>query len=1351
MEEGTGSEVLNVVIERLSEICSESDNKPDSDDVDNRSVASQTPAVSVLQVNTPKPRNPASSPNTSPTKKDLPVFKCEECDYSSHNKHYLKQHVDLVHSTDRPFKCPFCDYAGKRSYALKEHLIVHSNDRPFECTHCNATFRKKGHLTNHIKMHASQWNFDCSICHTTYATRDALYEHVGKHANDDGDVFACELCLYATLDRALIFKHIESGMCSGNVKTLKCDTCSFTTTEEEELSDHKAAHTIEGTDQSTTVQLKCSQCGFVSKKQEVLENHIIKKHLHKKVLTTSKSNLKSSNLPTSKSTLKSSDLPTSKRTLKSSDLLPTTTPVHAPKNKVKANTQPQVHNYFLCNVCGFTSNDAQSHLNHMSTAHKSTTTPFLTPILPQIPPKNHYLCNICGLTSNDIQSLTQHMTAHISRQMNPKQLIPNQSENTCLNPESAKFSYDAALRIFRCSICGYTCEHQRTIKSHIWKHSGHKDVGYPMFQNGPLSIYDDVTTGMKTQEVTQMNIVPGGAPIKTPPVMPAVNTLETKQSAPVTMASNTVVTPSFPGIVMSSVATPAMTSSMNNQSPSTSSSSISQQIKAVTLPSSGNVILSELLKQQSVVVVPAAGIVNKPEYQLQTIVNKNSHADTTTNATVPPGYSENGLNITNMLAGTPNILQDCTQVVVLDINQSQLQRVISETNMSALSNVVIMNQSMEGDGESQPESCPNGEVEIAYKRKLEDLYQVDDENEAKRSRVDNIEGTETSEKVVVEDVNDSCPIPDLNLRSSPRVLASDEVSDASSVTSEHEVIFPVPAGITVVEPAPESQGNVDVSSSDDGVTQSLPSGEKVDRVNVTRIDTNAHQQKSVTSEVSDGVSHPGVEVVVTTDSESVSRCTRSSTGISRDLPVQSNKSGISSSLLAVIEQLRERSKSDSDHEESEPAPPCPPKVQPASRVTKRSRSKRTSTDDPVDIESYPNVEKLDHESGMYRCKLCHYKSCSTNLMKQHMRLHKSKQPFECSLCDFIAEASEALQDHMLQHCKIRTYQCKLCPSTFNYKSQLRAHMRAHNETEPFTCDVCEFETFNPILFRNHAKTHKEKGYHCKDCNAVYTEKCEDENHEKEELRSVGNLYCDECGLILQSREDLKKHQKSHIKQLRCEQCNFSCSTLGRMRNHCRLHLDDKPMQCSLCDFTAISTRSLKSHMKRHINDQRYVQQPLEQYKCNLCGYVCHHLPSLKSHMWRHASETGYSYQDANDAINAAIDYENNMIQPMKLETSREDTDEDTDANTENVQVLASVKELLDSQNVGMKGKSDSSTLVTFRCCECGFESVSRVQLTAHMKQHTDIITKTLEINQCNNYRKFVPSEGSRDLVVSVKK
>lgn len=83
---------------------------------------------------------------------DVLAYHCIECGYSSHNKHYYKQHVDLVHNEDRPYKCPHCDYAGKRRHALLEHLVVHSNQRPFTCDHCNASFRKKVILSKYNNM-----------------------------------------------------------------------------------------------------------------------------------------------------------------------------------------------------------------------------------------------------------------------------------------------------------------------------------------------------------------------------------------------------------------------------------------------------------------------------------------------------------------------------------------------------------------------------------------------------------------------------------------------------------------------------------------------------------------------------------------------------------------------------------------------------------------------------------------------------------------------------------------------------------------------------------------------------------------------------------------------------------------------------------------------------------------------------------------------------------------------------------------------------------------------------------------------------------------------------------------------
>ncbi len=341
-------------------------------------------------------------------------------------------------------------------------------------------------------------------------------------------------------------------------------------------------------------------------------------------------------------------------------------------------------------------------------------------------------------------------------------------------------------------------------------------------------------------------------------------------------------------------------------------------------------------------------------------------------------------------------------------------------------------------------------------------------------------------------------------------------------------------------------------------------------------------------------------------------------------------------------------------------------------------------------------------------------------MRTHMRLHKEKQPCECSLCEFVAESTEALQDHMLQHCKVRTYQCKLCPSIFNYKSQLRAHMRAHN----YSCEKCSFETTNVRALDSHSKSHNAKEnieFVCDQCNDVFDSEELLAQHiiECNSIVNGDEWQCKHCDFVTSDAVKQQQHLMTHSRVYKCELCEFTTSSYVTIRNHCMEHEPEKSLKCALCDFIASSTRSLKSHMKRHVNDQRFVQQPLEQYKCNLCGYVCHHLPSLKSHMWRHSSNSNYSYNVTNDVINAAIDNQNQRVPGLSGSSQGH-----SNPGKETTYKDASIA-------------SNTGCFVTFRCCQCGFESSQKSLLNEHMSTHLDIIKKTLEVNQSQ----LLPSTG----------
>ncbi len=372
------------------------------------------------------------------------TYKCTKCDYCSHNKYYLKQHVELVHNAERPFKCPFCDYAGKRSHSLKEHLVVHSTNRPYECNLCNATFRKKGHLTNHIKMHANSKNFECNICEEKFGDRYMLYDHL-RSSHPPESHYACDFCEYATTIRSNIEMHMHTH---GNPKSYKCDKCGYIALHINIMREHAIGHGVGASfhEEAVTkrtkpvILLKCAECGFTTDEKAMLNDHMLK-HIGDLNLRTEKKSQGNG----------AHDMVGSLETKE-----PTT---------------------YVCRECDFTSSEAYAFITHML-SHKT---------LGQVD------STTVELAKSRLQSKAAALSMTSSSGLEPMDV-------------SQQWTHDSAVGLYRCTICGYFTKHQRTIKSHIWKHSGHKDIDYPMFQNGPLSVYDDVPIG-KTTLVSSNNII----------------------------------------------------------------------------------------------------------------------------------------------------------------------------------------------------------------------------------------------------------------------------------------------------------------------------------------------------------------------------------------------------------------------------------------------------------------------------------------------------------------------------------------------------------------------------------------------------------------------------------------------------------------------------------------------------------------------------------------------------------------------------------------------------------------------------------------------------------------------------
>ncbi|XP_003937358.1 zinc finger protein 507 isoform X1 [Saimiri boliviensis] len=235
------------------------------------------------------------------------------------------------------------------------------------------------------------------------------------------------------------------------------------------------------------------------------------------------------------------------------------------------------------------------------------------------------------------------------------------------------------------------------------------------------------------------------------------------------------------------------------------------------------------------------------------------------------------------------------------------------------------------------------------------------------------------------------------------------------------------------------------------------------------------------------------------------------------------KTGISMSLLTVIEKLRERTDQNASDDdilkELQDNAQCQP-------------NSDTSLSGNNVVEYIPNAERP------YRCRLCHYTSGNKGYIKQHLRVHRQRQPYQCPICEHIADNSKDLESHMIHHCKTRIYQCKQCEESFHYKSQLRNHEREQHSLP----DTLSIATSNEPRISS----------------------------------DIADGKCVQEG-----------NKSSVQKQYRCDVCDYTSTTYVGVRNHRRIHNSDKPYRCALCGYVCGHPPSLKSHMWKHASDQNY--------------------------------------------------------------------------------------------------------------------------------------------------------------------
>jgi len=138
-------------------------------------------------------------------------WKCEQCAFAHSTKTGLKAHVRSCHNQEsNNHICHLCGYKTYANSVLKVHIeSKHEKKKRFFCTHCDAAFYYKRKLEEHIpRVHTGEDTFKCKEC-TNIGFKS--YEHLRLHnlKVHKGVKFICDICGKEFSTPAVKSKHMS--------------------------------------------------------------------------------------------------------------------------------------------------------------------------------------------------------------------------------------------------------------------------------------------------------------------------------------------------------------------------------------------------------------------------------------------------------------------------------------------------------------------------------------------------------------------------------------------------------------------------------------------------------------------------------------------------------------------------------------------------------------------------------------------------------------------------------------------------------------------------------------------------------------------------------------------------------------------------------------------------------------------------------------------------------------------------------------------------------------------------------------------------------------------------------------
>ena len=271
-----------------------------------------------------------------------------------------------------------------------------------------------------------------------------------------------------------------------------------------------------------------------------------------------------------------------------------------------------------------------------------------------------------------------------------------------------------------------------------------------------------------------------------------------------------------------------------------------------------------------------------------------------------------------------------------------------------------------------------------------------------------------------------------------------------------------------------------------------------------------------------------------------------------------------------------------------------------------------------DLQHFQTPEKIGNGQKLLYCKLCPFKTDSSNTYSYHKRLHLIQARFSCSECSYSINNAESLKEHIKLHRKEKElikaeilstnttdkkrHQCPKCPYSSPNKNLLSNHTTMHASGRKYTCNLCDFSVDKHSLLEEHVRIHVDGTVDSEESGLEELERAikrnsdpigpelyfnspnNGDNDSETECKINPDHKCEKCPFSTPSKDEFGAHNVHHDIQNKnmCMYCTFSCGKEDELLEHVQVHFPSTSVDKEM--LRMMKKQSTKRNISKSFNE-----------------------------------------------------------------------------------------------------------------------------------------------------------------------